>query len=99
MNNKCSICSDFKEIETSYQKYGSENYNTYLPENANKLITIIDFKKGSSRLKQLKQCPECKKYYLYETDYEYFAFGSEDEEFLKRLTENEALILLGTNKI
>ena len=36
--NKCDICSDFKEKESSYQKFGSENYNTNLPENAKKLI-------------------------------------------------------------
>ena len=94
MNNKCGICSDFKEKEMSFKKYGSENNNICLPKNAKKLIIIKDFKQGSSRLKQLKQCPECKKYYLYETDYEYFAFGSEDEEFLTRLTEDEALKIL-----
>jgi len=96
--NKCSICSDFKEKETSFQKFGSENNNTYLPENAKKLIIIKDFKLNSDRLKQLKQCPECKRYYLYETDYEYFAFGSEDEEFLLLLSENEALKLLKSDK-
>lgn len=93
MNTKCSICSEFKDKEYAYQKYDSD-YNTYLPENAKKLVIIKDFKPNSSRLKQLKQCPECKTYYLYETDYEYFAFGSEDEEFLSRLTEVEALEIL-----
>jgi len=96
--NNCSICSDFKNKETSFQKYGSEDNNTYLPENAKKLIIIKDFKLNSDRLKQLKQCPECKKYYLYETDYEYFAFGSEDEEFLTRLTEREASKILNSDK-
>ncbi len=70
-----------------------------MPENAKKLIVIKDFKPNSDRLKQLKQCPECKTYYLYETDYEFLAFGSEDEEFLTRLTENEALELLNFHTI
>jgi len=94
MNKKCSICSDFNDKETSFQKYGSEDSNTYLPENTKYLITVKDFKPGSSRLSQLKHCPECKTYYLYETDYEYLAFGSEDEEFLTRLTNEEPLNLL-----
>ena len=93
MNTKCSICSEFKDKEYAYQKYGSGD-NTYLPDNAKKLIIIKDFRPNSNRLKQLKQCPECKTYYLYETDYEYFAFGSEDEECLSRLTEGKAFEIL-----
>jgi hypothetical protein len=99
MDNQCSICSDIKNKEYAFQKYGSEYNNSYLPENAKKLIVIKDFKPNSDRLKQLKQCPECKTYYLYETDYEFLAFGSEDEEFLTRLTENEALELLNSHTI
>ncbi|HNT29568.1 MAG TPA: hypothetical protein PKL83_01300 [bacterium] len=91
MKKTCSICSDFQDKEYSFQKYGSDVNNTYLPANAKKLVMIKNIKPGSNRLKQLKQCPECKTYYLYETDYEYFALGSEDEEFLTRLTEEEAL--------
>lgn len=94
MKSKCSICSDFKDKDSAFQKFGSENNNTYLPGNAQNLILIKDLKPGSSRLKHLKQCPECKTYYLYETDYEYFAFGSEDEQFLTRLTETEAMDIL-----
>lgn len=97
--NNCSICSNFKDIERSFQKYGSEINNTELPENARNLVLVKDLKPGSSRLKQILQCPECKMYYLYETDYEYLAFGSEDEEFLKRLTLDEALEILNSKKI
>jgi len=96
MNEKCSICSDFKDIESAFQKFGSESNDTYLPENALKLILIKDFKPNSNRLMQLQQCPECKTYFLYKTDYEYFAFGSEDEQFLKRLSEKEAMELMNT---
>ncbi len=93
--NKCSICSGLKDKEYAFSKYGSDINNGYLPEISKKLILVKDLKNSSSgRLKQLKQCPECRTYYLYETDYEYFAFGSEDEEFLTRLTEKEALELL-----
>ena len=93
---KCSICSAFKAMEYSFQKFGSEINNTYLPENVRKLLIIKDINTGSGRLKQLKQCPECKTYHLYETNYEYLAFGSEDEEFLTRLTKEEALAILAS---
>ncbi|HQO39144.1 MAG TPA: hypothetical protein PK986_01630 [Spirochaetota bacterium] len=96
MKSKCRICGDFKDKESAFQKYGSEENDTCLPENANKLQLIKDLKPGSNRLKQLKQCPECKTYYLYETDYEYFAFGSEDEQVLTRLTGTEAMELLNS---
>lgn len=95
MKNKCRICGDFKDKESAFQKYGSENC-TYLPENIKNLILIKDFRPGSDRSRQLKQCPDCKRYYLYETDYEYFAFGSEDEQILARLTESEAMELLNS---
>jgi len=42
----------------------------------------------------LKQCAACGTYYLYETDYEYLVNGSEDEEVLTRLKEEEARELL-----
>lgn len=93
MKNSCRICRDFKDKESAFQKYDSENC-TYLPENTQNLILIKDLRPGSNRLKQLKQCPDCKTYYLYETDYEYLAFGSEDEQVLTRLTESEAMKLL-----
>ncbi len=95
--NKCSICSGLKDKEYAFQKYQSNYADSYLPESSHKLILVKDLKKNSGRLKQLKQCPECRTYYLYETDYEYFAFGSEDEEFLTRLTEEEALELLNSD--
>mgnify|MGYP001000294935 CR=1 FL=1 len=95
MNSKCSICGDFKDREWAFQKYYGI-YNTYLPMNIKHLLLIKDLKPGSStsRLKNLQQCPECKTYYLYETDYEYFAGGTEDEQTLTRLTEAEAMELL-----
>jgi hypothetical protein len=99
MNSKCSICSDLKDKEYAFQKYGSDYNNSYLPESVNKLTIIKDYKPGSDRLMQLRQCPECRIYYLYETDYEYLAFGSEDEQFLTCLSEKEAFVLLQSSDI
>jgi hypothetical protein len=82
-----------KEKEYAFQKYGRDD-NTFLPDEASKLQTISDLKQGSSRELKLKQCPECKTYYLYKTDYEYLVNGSEDEQSLTRLSVNDSHTLL-----
>jgi protein-arginine kinase activator protein McsA len=85
----CSICSQIADEETADQKHGDEENNTYLPVASHELKVIKDFTYGS-RQKQLKRCPECKTYYFYRTDYEFLIGGSEDEEYLNRLTDAEA---------
>jgi hypothetical protein len=72
------------------QKYGWEENNTYLPAAAGKLTVVKDLKPNSSRKLQVQQCPECGTYYLYRSDYEYLVNGSEDEEYLTRLSIEEA---------
>ncbi len=89
LNPGCSICSNLKDKEYAMQKYGSD-YSTYLPEAANQLCVIIDYRPHDSRKQKLEQCKECGTYYLYETDYEYLVNGTEDEEFLTRLSPEEA---------
>ncbi len=91
MDIHCSICSQLKDTEYAMQKYGSEEYNTYLPKEVWQLETIVNLNPGSSRECKLLQCPECKTYYLFDTDYEYLVNGTEDEQTLKRLTHDEAL--------
>lgn len=87
----CSLCRSLKDHESAYQKYGWEDDNTYLPAAAGQLKTVIDLKPGNtSRQLILRQCPECRTYYLYRTDYEFLVGGSEDEEHLTRLTDEEA---------
>jgi len=86
----CSICAALKDEESAYQKYGWEENNTHLPAQAAMLLLIRDFRPESSRKRQLKQCPHCGTYYLYQTDYEYLVNGSEDEEHLVRLTQEQA---------
>lgn len=86
----CRLCSTLADEETAYQKYGWEENNTYLPVAAGQLALVYDLKPYSSRQLQLKQCPECGTFYLYRTDYEYLVNGSEDEEFLTRLSPEEA---------
>src|SRR5262245_46978905 len=86
----CGICSYLADQEMAFQKHGHEADNSYLPAAAGGLIVVKDFKPYSSRQLQLKRCPECGTYYLYQTDYEFLVNGSEDEESLTRLTEEQA---------
>jgi uncharacterized C2H2 Zn-finger protein len=86
----CSICSHLGDTEWATQKYGWEDDDTYLPIASNELIIILDLKPNSSRSLQLMQCPKCNTYYRYESDYEYLANGSEDDQCLKRLNAQEA---------
>ena len=79
----CSICSSLKDGEDNF-------FNSSLPRAAYKLILVHDMTRNGSRKKEVKQCPECKTYYFYRTDYEFLAGGSEDEEYLTRLSDEEA---------
>ncbi|MBP6469683.1 MAG: hypothetical protein KBE23_07245 [Chloroflexi bacterium] len=89
-NKQCRICSGLSNEEYASQKYGWEQDNTYLPAAAGSLILVRDFQPYGSRKLQLEQCPECSAYYLYRSDYEYLVNGSEDEEFLTRLSGEQA---------
>jgi hypothetical protein len=86
----CRICASLLGEEYAFQKYGWSYDDTHLPGAAGSLKVVRDFQPYGSRKLQLQQCPECGTYYLYRTDYEFLVNGSEDEEFLTRLTDNEA---------
>lgn len=90
----CATCSGLADQERAYQKYGSDDTATYLPEAAARLETVRDFRPYSSRKREVRRCPECGTYYLYETDYEYLVNGTEDEESLSRLTREQVMQLL-----
>ena len=89
-HQQCEICSSLADQEYAMQKYGSEQNDTHLPAAAGALQVVRDFRPYGTRKHQLCQCPRCGTYYLYRTDYEYLVNGSEDEEFLARLTEAQA---------
>ncbi len=93
---QCRICSNLADQEYAAQKWGREEDNTYLPAAANQLIMVRDFRPYGSRKLRLQQCPECGGYYLYRTDYEYLVNGSEDEETLTRLTQEQAVEYLSS---
>ncbi len=86
----CTICSKLKDREYTFTKYLSDYSTPPLPDAAARLVVVIDMNPGSSRASRLMRCPECGTYYLYESDYEYLVNGTEDEEFLTRLTDEQA---------
>ena len=87
----CTICSQLGDEEYGYQKYGWEVQDIYLPAAWKSLTLVKDLKPSwDDRKLQVFQCPQCGTYYLYRTDYEYLVNGTEDEEFLTRLTGAEA---------
>jgi hypothetical protein len=90
----CPVCSQLKDEEYALQKFGREENNTSLPIAANLLTIVHDFRPLSNRKLQLHQCPQCASYFLYRTDYEYLVNGSEDEEFLTRLTTEQTEVYL-----
>lgn len=90
MKSPCSICSLLAPEEYGFSKYGWPEHEISMPVASGKLVVVRDFRPYDSRKLQLWQCPECQAYYLYRTDYEYLAGGSEDEEFLTRLSAEAA---------
>jgi hypothetical protein len=87
---QCGVCSSLSDTEYAYRKYGWPEHDSYLPDAAYALVIMRDFKPLSDRKMQLRQCPGCGSWFLYRSDYEYLVNGTEDEEFLTRLTEQEA---------
>jgi hypothetical protein len=86
----CPLCFALADRESAYQKFGWAEHDTHLPAAADRLVVVRDLRPYSSRALQLRQCPQCATFYLYQSDYEYLVNGCEDEEHLTRLTPAEA---------
>ena len=86
----CEVCSGLSDSEYAYSKFGWPEHDTFLPDAAQNLVKVKDLRPLGSRKLLLLQCPACGAWFLYRTDYEYLTNGTEDEEFLTRLTEEEA---------
>jgi uncharacterized C2H2 Zn-finger protein len=91
----CPLCGELRDEEYARQKWGWEEHDTALPAAAGRLTVVRDLRPGETRELQLRQCPVCGAYFLYRTDYEYLVNGSEDEQFLTRLTAEQAAGYLG----
>ena len=84
----CRICSQLAPLEHAFQSMAREEENTYLPAASNDLVLI----KNISSSEKLQQCPECGTYYRYQSIYEFLVYGSEEEQDLKRLSIEEAML-------
>lgn len=95
----CEICSQLKDVETSFYKWGWEEMDRPLPPAAQRLAPVDAQNVGDFEKRHLRVCPICGVYYLYEFSYEYLVNGSEDEEVLTRLTAAQAALhLAGTDE-
>lgn len=90
----CEICRELKTVETSLTKHGWEENDRLLPAAYRRLVEVrVAGREDEPR--SPRYCPLCGTFYSYESRYEYFANGSEDEEELRRLTGEEARAWLG----
>lgn len=90
MNPACPICSQLKDVETSFYKYAAPQYDQPLPAAAAQLVMVKDLGLPDAENHHLRRCPHCGALYRYDASYEYHVNGSEDEEVLTRLAEPEA---------
>lgn len=86
----CEICSKLGDYEYAIQVGGRESEDTYLPLESDRLISVKNLQGPGGSTAYLKQCPICSTYYTYKSTYEYIVYGSEDEQFLTRLSDEEA---------
>jgi hypothetical protein len=90
----CRICSQLKDDEYAIQTHGRPEEDTFIPKIAAQLKFVRSVRPDKGRHMSLSRCPECATYYTYESDYEYLATGSEEEQFLKRRSDEEAASFL-----
>jgi Domain of unknown function (DUF3601) len=92
-HTECSICRTIGDREYALQVGGRPDECTYLPAAVENLRLVRELPESTESdepgSRYLQECPECRTYYLYRTTYEYIVYGSEDEQFLRRLTDEE----------
>lgn len=93
----CACCGGLRATEFASQKGGREDRDTFLPAASRDLAVVRDFRPHDPRSIQLLRCPGCGAWFLYRTQYEYLAGGSEDEQWLFRLHPDRARDILGGN--
>lgn len=86
----CGICSQLSTFHRGFQKHGREEDDTFLPPACAHLVGVRDL----TRRRSVVKCPECGTHYLHEIEYKFLATGSEDEQRLTRLSDEEASALL-----
>jgi hypothetical protein len=90
---ECEICSQLRDMETSFIKYGSDEMDCPLPPAAKRLEQIA-MVGGFNANDHLRRFPLCGRLYRYTWHDDYYVNGSEDEEELVRLGPEESQDLL-----
>jgi len=88
-HRECGTCSVLSDYEQAIQHVQGEETDTpHLPEAVGRLTGVLTVPGAPD----IRRCPECGTYYLYESAYEFLIGfgGSYDEQTLKRLSEDEA---------
>jgi hypothetical protein len=85
----CEVCAQLADEEHGFQKFGWPEGDIELPAAVGSLEVVSDLGQGGSRERTLMRCPVCGTRYLYTTDYEYLTNGTEDEQTLRRLADDE----------
>ncbi len=86
----CPICSQLKDVETSFAKYAAPRYDQPLPDAASRLVILEDPETGAPEKRHVRRCPFCGALYRYLRSSEYMINGSEEEEELRRLPPAES---------
>jgi len=86
----CPLCSQLGENETSFSKYGWPDGDYAMTPAAGQLEPVEPLD-SSNENHHLKRCTLCGTFYRYDSWYEYYVNGSEDNESLLRLAPPEAL--------
>jgi hypothetical protein len=86
----CGVCEELGEVEMGSQKGGWPDQSTFIPVAMDRLEEVVDLGTDGSRLHRLLRCPECRRFFRYDTDYEFIVPGTEDSQVLRRLSDAEA---------
>lgn len=81
----CEICSQLREVETSFYKFGWDEMDRPLPAAAARLMPEEPLDGYEAERHHIRRCPLCGRRYQYDWTYEYLVNGSEDTETLTRL--------------
>ena len=85
----CEDCGALGPYESAYAKYGRPEDDRPLPPAAARLVTVCGWQTGG-RGEELRRCASCGAWFRWQLTYEFYVNGSEEEETLTRLSEEEA---------
>ena len=88
--SQCQICREIPERAHAYSKYGHDDDIAEWPAAIDELVLFNHENVQNSDRHQIRRCPLCAVFYVYDYEYEYLTNGSEDSYELRRLTWTQA---------